>query len=625
MCGIAGYISEDLLDGQRMIEVISHRGPDSSSTYHIQRGRHNVFLGHQRLSIIDLSDAGRQPMSTPGDEVTITFNGEIYNYNELRAQYLRGYEFRSKTDTEVLLYLYLEFGNEFVHLLNGDFAIALWDQRLNRLLLVRDRLGVKPLYYYHQNGTFAFGSEVKALLAADLSVSLSQQSLQKYFVFKYVPGNGTLHNEIKRLEPGCMAEYRPETDSLNIHRYWAPAFAPTRLSYADAKSRLYELLEDSVRLRLVADVPVGTFLSGGVDSSAIASYLKNEPHIVHYCARKEAKDLRAEGTTSDYHYARRLANAWGITLYPADIGSAEATRDRIRQTSFFSDDLIADGSQIPSYLITQEASRSAKVMLSGMGADELFLGYAGHMLTLLALYADKLPKSLRQLSARLSSRLDQGNGVLKAYRRYLHKFGKYYGYQNLRYAAFSIVGDFENSLRVCRFDDDTVSDFLAAYFSADEDPFESITRFELSNFLVKNLHYFDRMCMANSVEGRVPFMDHRVVEFALSIPRSYKLSAGGRSKRILKDTFSEQLPSYILKRRKAGFGMPLRSIFGDRKKVDGLLDLDFFDGYSMFDVDHIRRLILSHIEGREDNSSIIYALVSFQEWHRLFHEEEIVA
>ncbi len=627
MCGIAGYIADEQLDGNAMLRTLAHRGPDSTGTCRHQIAGRQIFLGHARLSIIDLSDAGCQPMTTEDETVTITYNGEIYNFQALREQFLRGYHFRSRTDTEVVLNLYRELGPRFVEQLNGDFAMAIFDARRSKLFLYRDRLGVKPFYYYQRGLTFAFASEIKPFLAADLPVTLSEESLQKFFVCKYVPGDDTLFREVSRLRPGHYIEHDISTGQWRRHRYWQPPLhqPAQRPSYAAVKQELYELLADATKIRLVADVPVGTFLSGGLDSSALAFFLKEHTQIIHHCARKTQEDLRREGTTSDYDHARRLAEAWNLDLRLADLSSTEATRARIKQTTYYSDDLIADGSQIPSYLITSAAKDTSKVMLSGMGADEVFLGYAGHLLVLLTAYFSRLPRALSVRLARAFSRLDQGNGVFKAHRRYLQKFGKYYNRSDLRYAAFAIVGDFENSLRVCRFDPEPTLDFLASYFPPDADPFACVTRFELENFLVKNLHYFDRMCMANSVEGRVPFMDHRVVEFGLQLPRSYKLPHLWGSKKILHDAMRPHLPNHIINRRKAGFGMPLRSIFSEATKVDQLLEYDFFEGFSFFDMDHIRTVIRHHVSGQEDNASIIYALASFQEWYKLFCQKEAVA
>ena len=624
MCGIAGYIADGPRDGRGMIQVLEHRGPDSAGCYRTSINGCDVFLGHTRLSIVDLSEAGHQPMTTAGDEVVIVYNGEVYNYKELRQKYLSDYYFQSNTDTEVILYLYYELGLDFVHELNGDFAIALLDRRIGRCFLFRDRLGVKPLYFTHRDDGLAFGSEIKSFNSFLPEKRLSEAAIQSYFIFKYVPGNNTLFNDVKRLPPGSYAAYDIARNRLEVETYWTPRRDPSvaTMPYAALKANLFDLLVDAVELRLIADVPVGTFLSGGLDSSTIAYFVRKHPEIIHYCARKEARDLKKEGTTSDSFFAKHIAEKWGLDLRFIDIGGMQATKERIAETVYYSDDLIADGSQIPSYLIAQEARKTSKVMLSGMGADEIFLGYASHMLALMALYFDRLPGWLARTLTGQMRRINQGKGAFKAYRRWLHKFGKYYQNGATRFGAYSIVGDLDNSMKVCRLRPDTILQTLGAYFNEGKDPFESLARFELDNFLVKNLHYFDRMLMAHGVEGRVPFMDHRLVEFALNIPRSHRLSPSGNPKKILKDVMNGLLPDGILKRRKAGFGMPLRSIFSSNVKVKELLDLEFFYGFELFDIDHIRSLVHSHISGKEDNSSIIYALVSFQEWYNQYQISE---
>jgi asparagine synthase (glutamine-hydrolysing) len=621
MCGISGYVSPDNLEGEKMIASLWHRGPDHSGQYRdIIQGK-NVFLGHNRLSIIDLSPAGFQPMFTPGKSQIIIYNGEIYNFIDLKNKYLGQYSFHSKTDTEVLLYLYKELGIDCVKELNGDFAFCILDRQEKKLYLVRDRLGVKPFYYYYEEKTrtLIFASEIKALLAAGIKPELADEHLQLYFVFKYVPGNGTLYKNIRRLPPGGYLEYDLVTGRIEIKRYWSLGKNNRyqELSYPEAQRCLFDLLRNATEIRLMADVPVGTFLSGGIDSSIIAYFLRDHPEITHYCARKSQADLKKEGTTSDYYYAFKLANQWKLSLSGIDIGSAELTPAMIKKILFYSDDLIADGSQVPSYLITAEAGKSSKVILSGTGADELFLGYAGHLLVLMSQRLDRLPHLIAQTMANGFKRLSQGRGHFLAYRRYLHRFGKYYSYPPYKYGFYDIVGDFENSCSVYKGNKQEVIQFFKNYFPRDGDKFDLIFHYELDNFLVKNLHYVDRMSMANSVENRVPFLDYRIVEFAYGIKRNYKLSSLRKAKKILKDTFQSKLPVYILKRRKAGFGMPLRSIFAVKENIERLLQKDFFINFYGFSPEDIDRIIDNHLSGKEDNSAIIYALISFQEWYKM--------
>lgn len=616
MCGIAGYVSTEPLQQANMLQCLHHRGPDHEGSFKDVVLNKQIFLGHTRLSILDLSADGNQPMFSNDRQIVLVFNGEIYNFQALKKKYFPDAHFHSKTDTEVLLKLYEKLGIDFIHELNGDFAISIFDKRKGKLYLIRDRVGVKPLYYYADAHKFIFASEIKAILAAGIPAVLNEDEILNYFVFKYSPQQKTLYKNIHRLAPASYLEYDIAGNTFSVHTYWQVKKneAYKNLSYADAGECLFELIKDSTQMRLLADVPIGNFLSGGLDSSVLAYFLKDRKDILHYCARKSESDLKKEGTTSDYYYAEKLAKDWNLNLHHADIGSDEASIGMIRKTLSYSDDLIADGSQIPAYLITKDAAKTSKVILSGMGADELFLGYAGQMLTLISSqYLSKMPGGIVSLAAKIN----QGKGKFLAYRRYLHKLGKYNAYPAYKYALYNIVGDFDNSCSVYGGNKDAVTGMLSGYFAKGEDVFDALFHFEMENFLVKNLHYTDRMAMANSVECRVPFLDHHIIEFAYSIPRNYKLTASGKFKRILKDTFKEQLPAYIIKRRKAGFGMPLRSIFSNPKTIYALLDKEFFVGFPNFSTDAIHKVIENHLNGKEDNSSIIYALISFQEWYKL--------
>lgn len=618
MCGITGYVANEKLPLDEMMFSLKHRGPDAQGKYETTLGNKYISLGHTRLSILDLSDKGNQPFVSANAKIHIVFNGEIYNYLELKENYLKTEEFRSNTDTEVILKLYQQKGISFIDLLNGDFSIAILDENEQKFYLIRDRAGVKPLYFSYQNEALVFGSEIKSILKSGIKAELEMENLQKYFVFKYSPANETLFKNIKRLQPAHFAEYDLNNHSFQIKRYWEPSQQDKYkgISYQDAQTEIKSLLQDATQKRLIADVPVGTFLSGGLDSSIIASFLKNNKNIMHYCASKEVKDLVKEGTTSDFKYAQQLANDWYLNMTEIPIGSDNINLDQIRNTIKFGDDLIADGSQIPSFLITQQAAKQSKVILSGMGADELFLGYAGHQMTLLDSRLGKMPMS--KSIAKMCYSLDQGNGKFKAFRRYLHKLGKYYNYPNYKYGLYTIVGDFENSLSVFKGDKENTTQFLTNYFPEGANPYDCFKTFEYDNFLQKNVSYLDRMTMANGVEGRVPFLDHRIIEFAHSIPRKYKLSNSVKTKVVLKDAFKNELPNYVTNRRKAGFGMPLRSIFSEEQKINELLDkelLNSIDGFSMTDID---KNIQAHLSGREDNSALIYALISFQEWYKMY-------
>lgn len=457
MCGIAGYISGNKYETGKILSSLTHRGPDNSDFYHDFMSGSYIFLGHTRLKIIDLSPAGNQPMYSDDKNIILIFNGEIYNFKELKQKYLYNELFKSKTDTEVILKLYEKFGIESVKLLSGDFAIALFDKKVNKIFLVRDRLGVKPLYYYSDENKFVFASEIKPMFYCGINPTLNEENLEKYFVFKYVPGDDTLFKGIKRLPPATILEFDITVKNYSIRKYWEIKEKDEfkNLTYQDARDLVYSLMKESIYSQIMSDVPVGTFFSGGLDSSIIASVLKGHPEIRNYTARKSNEDIRKEGTISDFPYAQRLANDLSIKMIPIDIGSAEMNKEFINTINFYSDDLIADGSQIPSFLITKEAKKSSTVLLSGMGGDELFYGYAGHQLTLLSLYLDSMPSFISNSIADFLKNLSPGRGHFRAYKRYLKKFGLYYSYGINRYGLFNIVGDFLNSKSLLKKTDDS--------------------------------------------------------------------------------------------------------------------------------------------------------------------------
>lgn len=616
MCGICGYIAPEKLNDEGMLHALAHRGPDCMGSKTSVIHQKKMFLGHTRLSVIDLSDKGNQPMSAAGGSIHLVFNGEIYNFEKLKEQFLQERPFTSASDTEVFLGMYERFGTDCISHFNGDFAAAILDENRDELILVRDRMGVKPLYYFREGERFVFASEIRSILAAGVKAGLNEEQLQNFFVFKYVPGNETLFRGIRRLPPAHFMRIKLDTSQTEVRRYWNPSDEKTQMDYGEAGSQLKSLVEDAVRMRLVADVPVGNFLSGGLDSSIIAGCTKDREDIRHYCAVKSPSDLRKEGTTSDIRYARMLAGRWGLHLEEVDIGGALLKEEMLQKVVRHSDDLVADGSMIPSWLIAQRASQRSVVLLSGMGADELFLGYAGHQLTLLARKMDALPGCMRKTIWKCMADIHPGRGRLKPYRRWLHKLGKYGSNEASRYAFFSIVGDVETALSLFRDTAQFPLDFISGYFGNDVPPFEALLKFETENFLVKNLHYTDRMAMAHAVEVRVPYLDHRIVEFAHQIPDAFKMKSIFKPKRILKDSFSQLLPGEITKRRKAGFGMPLRSIFANPSVPDALIDHDFFADLGLFSAQSVRQAVGAHLSGMEDNSSLIFALIIFQYWYR---------
>jgi asparagine synthase (glutamine-hydrolysing) len=604
MCGIVGFFGKNIkrLRLDEAVEALHHRGPDFGDSFREWIGSNCLFLGHRRLSIIDLSEEGNQPMHE--GEVSIIFNGEVYNFQELKATHLGGESFHSNSDTEVVLKLYRKFGAKFIQYLNGDFAMAIFDRHKGELLLIRDRIGVKPLYIYEGGGIFGFASEIKAFSHAGLKLTSREDGLGKFLVFKYSPGQETLHNEVRRLAPGSILRLHLNSGKVEEEKYWnlRDEVTPYRGSFDDAKVELRERLGAAIEARLVADVPIANYLSGGLDSSIIAHHLRGK-EFTHYCAVKDERDLKAEGTTSDGAFAKQLAADWNLNLETISIGLDQLTPDLIRKSIAACDDLIADGSIIPAMLIAERAAQNHRVVLSGMGADELFLGYNGHFLLKLTQMAQSVP-GFKGLASPLLQKIKAGKGPFKAYRRYLQKWGNNLG-KDYQAARFSVVGDVDSALSLLKRPPDLESVF--GNFSGND--FESLFAFEMENFLVKNLHYLDGSSMAYGLESRVPYLDHDLVTFAAGLPVDFKLDKQLRSKKILKAAYADVLPADITKRRKAGFGMPLRSLLSRREVLDQLMPYDVLEASGQIDMDQLRELEEAHISGRQDQSALMYALV----------------
>lgn len=617
MCGICGYIAPNRLPLDEMMNSLDHRGPDNRGKVEVDLGQDIVGLGHTRLKIIDLSDRGNQPMQTEYERYTLIYNGEVYNFRELKEELLPGHKFRSGTDTEVLLHLLEVHGLEkILPRLNGAFAFAWFDKEEQRLWLVRDRFGIKPLYYYKDFEKFIFGSEVKAILKAGVQPKLDKGVFNDYLIFKYAPEDYTMFEEVFRVPPASYLELNIKAHKVKVKEWYSPLKESERykgISYEEAQAEIRRIMESAVGMRTMADVPVGTFFSGGVDSSIIAWHLKDNQEIQHYCASKSREDILVEGTTSDADYAQSLATKWGLNLEFVNIGKEELTNRQLDDIVWFGDDLIADGSQIPSFLINQKASVKTKVILSGMGADELFFGYAGHQLTRLSFYMNWLPGGLRKMVQKEWSKLNPGQGRLKAYKRYLKKMGVY-GDDPLKYGKYGIVGNVEAAQRLAAQQGGQFERILTRYFATGKDVWTSIREFERNNFLQKNLMYMDRMSMANHIENRVPFLDHRMVELAYAMDASFQIDKKLHTKKILKAAYENVLPKNVVNRRKAGFGMPLRSIFSHEQNFWNLVDRERLLDSNLIDHKELNNILHEHQTGADDHSALLFAIVSFQHW-----------
>ena len=590
-----------------MVNVLGHRGPDGQGSYI----KPNVAFGHARLSIIDI-EGGAQPMLSEDESVVLTFNGEIYNYKELRADLAsRGHRFVSESDTEVIIHLYQEYGEEFVGHLNGMFAIGLWDERRQQLLLVRDRMGEKPLYYSHVDGQIVFASELKAIRHAPrLNLRIDMRALDNYLAYGYVPSPDSIYDEIKKLP---HAHYLTWKDgSIRINRYWEPSGNFKFDSFEDALEQFRQLLDDSIRIRLRSDVPVGAFLSGGIDSSLIVARAKElySGSLQTFTIGFDEKefDESAEANFTAQHFGTQHINR---QIESMDIS---ILAELVHQY----DEPFADPSAVPTYYVTREASARLKVCLSGDGADELFGGYSQYELEPFEKILLRLPGPIRRALLRMPAMMVpeyvRGKGWLNRMMadgavRYQQKIGVFSSAERRKMfrESYGDSVDFDAAL-------------LEPYFLNTESEIENRQAADRSTYLTDDiLVKVDRSSMAHSLEVRTPYLDHRLVEFAIALPTRYKI-AGGEQKRILRFALKSLVPAHVLKRRKRGFGLPLCEWFRGEHKgfvAERLLQKEnkIFD---FLEPEPVTQLVANHNRGHRDFSDRIWALIWLQEWFEQF-------
>jgi asparagine synthase (glutamine-hydrolysing) len=622
MCGIVGiyYFDRDRQVAaeqlRRMADRIVHRGPDDDG-YHVEA---NVGLGMRRLSIIDVS-GGHQPIYTPDGRYVIVFNGEVYNFKEERADLERkGHSFATHTDTEVVLHLYAEHGIAFVEHLNGMFGLAIWDRAVRELLIVRDRIGIKPLYYFRDDEKLIFASEVKAILAyPGIAAELDLDALGAYLRYGFTPAPYTLFKGIRKLPPAHWLRLRG-AEALE-REYWRPAYGD---KFADGETelaeRLYALLGDSVRHQMIADVPLGAFLSGGFDSSGIVhlmSEIDNRPvntYSIGFGKGFEAyNELRAAG-----RFARDYRATHHEILVTPDVA------DLFPKLVAALDEPIADSSFLVTYLVAKLARESVTVILSGVGGDELFGGYRRYLNVTLAKYMKWVPRTLRDRVLEPLSRhlpVDRNSRLLnltRLARAYLSAASLPLAEQ---YGRYTMLFDdaFASSLaeRAGR-----VPDFYSRLFSeCDSDELlDKMMYFDLKTSLPEQLLMLtDKMTMAVSLEARVPYLDHRVVEFAARLPASAKVK-GMKLRHVQKQAFRGHLPDYVYKQPKKGFGAPVGVWLRNelREVVDDLLGTRRLAEQGIFNPGRVARLVEDHFERRADHTDQLLSLVVFQIWFRAY-------
>lgn len=633
MCGICGFFQPSGLDSESektlslMRDSLAHRGPDAAGAWLDPAA--GIALGHRRLSILDLSSLGSQPMSSPCGTYVVSFNGEIYNHAELREQLsAAGHRFKGTSDTEVLVTALTEWGlDQTIARSNGMFAIAVWDQRARTLSLIRDRLGEKPLYYGWFGDSFLFGSELKALKCHPaFSNALDHDAISQYLIYNYVPAPRSIYANVSKLPPGCKVTVSQKGDSEPVP-YWSLSEGTgtcTALTDDEACSGLEHLLRDAVKRRSIADVPVGAFLSGGIDSSYIVALMQaqRKSPVQTFCVGFE------EAGFNEANEAKRVAHLLG-TCHTEFYLSAKEAGQILSSLPMLYDEPFSDSSQIPTYLVSRLARKSVKVVLTGDGGDEIFCGYSRFILartlwrlkSILPPYAGKsLAFMLRTLPERVWDKslswLLWMSGILRTPRDLSGLVGKL-GYvlcaKDSRDIYLNLVGNWTNRSR----------ESLAFHQPTSTNPesLESFTqwmlRHDLTHYLPDDiLVKVDRATMGVGLEARPPFLDHRVVEFAAQLPVRFKLRRG-QTKWILRRLLMKVLPSELFDRQKKGFSIPLGSWLRGplREWAEDFLTPAKLAYTGVFDVRTVRARWKQHLAGDGSWQSFLWSILIFQTWH----------
>ncbi|MBS1788268.1 MAG: asparagine synthase (glutamine-hydrolyzing) [Acidobacteria bacterium] len=632
MCGICGIAiprklnrgaDESLL--KRMRDTLTHRGPDDAGSF-IDGG---IGLGHRRLSIVDLG-GGHQPMTNEDGQIQIVFNGEIYNHQDYRPLLeARGHRYRTTSDTETIIHLYEEFGVNAVQHLRGMFAFAIWDGNQRRLLLVRDRLGVKPVYYtLSKDGVLHFASEIKALIEARaVKPELNYDALADFAANRYTSGDETLFRGVQRLAPGHTLVW--QDGRVQIERYWEVSFAKHESPLSDKYyiDQFDHLFRESVRLRLMADVPLGMFLSGGIDSTAIAGVMSK---LVSDRVKTFSVAF-AEREANELEFARSAARAFGTDHHEV-IVSPQQFFDVLPAMVYQEDEPIAHPSSIPLYFVSKLAAEHVKVVLTGEGSDELLAGYDKYRKTIYNLmlgraYSRVVPSPVRHF---VKQRIENGTGSLAVRQKLARTFLCVPSdIESIYFDNFSVFSRnrqhflFTADTRVRIAESDPYKTSLALMGESDAlTMLDQLLAADMKTYLHELLMKQDQMSMAASIESRVPFLDHKLVEFAARLPERMKLR-GLTTKYILRQAMADKIPGEILTRKKMGFPVPVGAWL--RGEFRHLLDEYLLSQRAMergiFEPDVVRNLVARHQAG-ENHAERLWMLINFEIWQRRFLDGE---
>lgn len=624
MCGISGVFSFDGNGKQyeeytlQAVEKLKLRGPDFNNTY----ANDAVSLGHTRLSIIDTSSAGNQPFISSDGEIAIVFNGEFYNYKDFRNELVSdGFEFRSNSDTEVLLNLYRKHGIDVLKYINGCFAIAIWDKNKQTLFIARDRIGINPVYYYRNDKFLAFASEMKGLLEYPIPREINTASLYSYFQLNYIPDHHTMLKNIKKLEPGTYIEITEKcVTEKKFYNIPDPSNQATlNLSYQEAQIELKKRLNRAVEQRMISDVPLGAFLSGGIDSSiivALASQYTNKLNTFSI-------GFKDEPFFDETSHAELLAKKYNTNHTSFSLTNDELFED-LNNVLDYIDEPFADSSALAVHILSQHTKKHVTVALSGDGADEMFSGYNKHLAHQKAL-ENNLRNSLIKNSYSIwkalpKSRQGKFSNTIRQLERYSNGLKLD---SDERYWSWCSLSNEKSISKLIKTDIDKNQYYhrkenLLQHIKSNPNDMQAVLYSDMKIVLCQDmLMKVDLMSMGNSLEVRTPFLDHNVVDFAFKLPMEYKMQ-GGIKKRILRDSFRNEIPAELLKRPKHGFEVPLLNWFkndlSDYLEKE-IFNEEFIEEQGIFEIKAIRQIKQQlNSQNPGDIHARIWALLVFQSW-----------
>lgn len=625
MCGIIGFNFEDKSLLKKALKKLEHRGPDDSGTFFDK----SLSLGQRRLSIIDLSKSGKQPMSNEEQTIWIIFNGEIYNFKQLKNQLQKQHEFKSNTDTEVLLHLYEEQGTNMLSQLQGMFSFCIYDSKAKTLFLARDRIGIKPLYYYHKDKTFMFASTISSILEnKEIKKQINPEALSSFLTFRANTLEQSILNNIKKIMPGHFAIYNLKTNKLKIQKYWDFNYSPENKSESHYEKKLLSLLDDAVKSRLMSDVPYGAYLSGGIDSGTVVSLMsRHSPQPIktfsvgfeqeQHTETNEARFL-AEKLKTDHH--ELLINQDSIKQLP--------------QIIQHSGEPMSDPTSIPIYFLSKYAKKHCTVILTGEGADEIFAGYPQYKFMKIhhkllkktpKLFRQNLPKIIHATPDTIKNKAFKFTSALGE--KGIERFSNFINSEHPSEQYLNQISIFNQQEQ-----EQLLNKKINLYESHEnhfqnKDIVHNCQKLDFKNPMVDDLLMkVDKNTMAFSVEGRVPFLDHRIVELAAKIPSNLKLKSFTQDKHILRRATKNLVPKQTNKRKKKHFFVPIDSWFKNQLSnlTKDLLNKKYLKEQGIFEPRYIEKIEKQFKKSKLFYSRQLWSLIVFQIWYKQFIENEKV-